>query len=276
MKNNLLPIIFFFFFIGKSQTHRFVYDVQFKKDSASNILTKENYILDIHSQDVLYYSNDFFVADSLIMNNIPFPDDMKLKTSNIISYQVGNDNFDEYDILQNNVLKLQTTDSQNWRLCDEKKQIKDVTLQKATTDWGGREWVAWFSSEIPFPVGPYKFHGLPGLIFEIYDTKSNYRFELVKSMKINDIVDNQFIKMTKQKGIPVSWEKYKLTKMKYYESPIDFIRNGVSISKNDEFFLNDGTKVNSANKREVNQHLRSFLKKYNNPIELNKKINYPK
>lgn len=273
MKNNILFLLLLIGLFAKSQSHRFVYDVEYKKDSTSDLTTKENYLLDIDKNEVLYYTRDFFVADSLINNNIPFPKSMKLNTSTIIAHKIGNNDFDEYDLLENTILKLQTKDSQNWKLSDEKKQIKNITLQKATTNWGGRNWTAWFTTEIPFQEGPYKFHGLPGLIVEVFDDKSNYRFELAKSENIAKLEENQFIAMSKQMGVSVSWEKYKSTKLKFYESPVNFIQNG---NANDqEFFLNDGTKVNSNNSREINDRLRNTIKRYNNPIELSKAIRYP-
>jgi chaperone required for assembly of F1-ATPase len=64
-------------------------------------------------------------------------------------------------------------------------------------------------------------------------------------------------------------------KLNYYGSPINFIKNGIGNSKNEDFFLNDGTIVNANNQREINDQLRNIIKKYNNPIELNKAINYP-
>ena len=81
--------------------------------------------------------------------------------------------------------------------------------------------------------------------------------------------------MSKNMSVPVTWEKYKNTKLSYYESPINFIRNGIGSSNSSDFFLNDGTKVNSTNMREVNENLRKNIKKFNNPIEINKAIKYP-
>ena len=260
---------------AKGQTHRFIYDVIYKKDSTSEITTKENYILDINKSETLFYTRDFYLADSLINNNIPFPKDMKLNTSNIIAHKIGNNQFEEYDLIENTVLNLKTDNSQNWKLTDEKKQIKDLTLQKATTDWGGRHWIAWFTTSFPFSEGPHKFHGLPGLIIELSDDKNNYRFELAKSEKIANPEENQFIEMSKQMSIPVDRKKYKAMKLNYYESPVSFIKNGIGNSKVEDFFLNDGTVVNSQNQREINNQLRNVIKKYNNPIELDKAINYP-
>lgn len=278
--NNMKNIIFLTFFLIitsiKSQTQRFIYDVEYKKDSTSTLKTKENYHLDIDTKEIKYYARDFFIADSLINNNIPFPKDMKLNSSNIIIHKLGSYDYDEYDLIENTVLNLHTRESQNWNLINEKKKVKNITLQKATTQWGGRNWIAWFSVDIPFQEGPYKFQGLPGLIIELEDDKHNYRFSLVKSENIKTNVINQFIEMARQIAVSVSLEKYKSTKLAYYESPINFIRNSAGITNsNEQFFLNDGTKVNQSNMREINSRLRESLKKYNNPINKNEKIIFP-
>ncbi|MDQ0478213.1 GLPGLI family protein [Chryseobacterium sp. MDT2-18] len=275
MKTNFIFLIILCSVYGNAQTHRFIYDVEYKKDSTMNLTTKENYHLDITGNEVLYYTRDYFIADSLVANNIPFPKEMKLNTSTIIKHQKGSSDFSEYDLLENTILGLQTKDSQIWKLSTDKKLVKDLILQKATTTWGGRNWIAWFTTEFPFQEGPYKFHGLPGLITEISDDKNNYKFSLAKSEKIKEPAGNQYLEIAHQMSVPVTWEKYKSAKLKYYESPVNFIKNGTGNSSNNEFYLNDGTIVNSSNSREVNDRLRNIIKKYNNPINLNKAIFYP-
>lgn len=65
-----------------------------------------------------------------------------------------------------------------WEFIDESKEIESYTVQKATTNFGGRDWEAWFTLEIPIVDGPYVFSGLPGLILELYDTDMDYHFNL--------------------------------------------------------------------------------------------------
>ncbi|GAB0155562.1 hypothetical protein CHRYSEOSP005_08230 [Chryseobacterium sp. Alg-005] len=276
MKIILFALFCFFATNAESQIHRFIYDVAYKKDSTQNNTTKENYHLDIGAKETQYYTRDFFIADSLINNRLPFPKGGKLNTSNIIVHTTGTDNFEEYDIMESTVLKLQTKDSQKWSLSEEKKVIKGIHLQKATTNWGGRNWIAWFTTDILFQEGPYKFHGLPGLIVELYDDKNNYRFELVKSQKMNEPYHNQFIQMSREMSVAVNWEKYQSTKLTYFESPVSFLRNmNGGLKSSDDFYLNDGTVVKQSNSREINERLRNAIIRYNNPIELNRAIHYP-
>lgn len=55
----------------------------------------------------------------------------------------------------------------SWEIVsDSIKNILGFECIKATTDYHGRQWIAWFAPEIPVQDGPWKLHGLPGLIME--------------------------------------------------------------------------------------------------------------
>lgn len=49
---------------------------------------------------------------------------------------------------------------------------------KATADYLGRAWTAWYTPEVPTPAGPWKLWGLPGLIVEASEADGIYSFSL--------------------------------------------------------------------------------------------------
>jgi GLPGLI family protein len=57
-----------------------------------------------------------------------------------------------------------------WSISEETKDIGDFKCQKATAAFRGRDYTAWFTTNVPLPYGHWKLHGLPGLILEAYDT----------------------------------------------------------------------------------------------------------
>lgn len=67
-------------------------------------------------------------------------------------------------------------DKPEWEITDETKDILGYECFKATTDYRGRKWIAWFTPEIPLPEGPWKLCGLPGLILEANDTDDYFHF----------------------------------------------------------------------------------------------------
>ena len=74
-------------------------------------------------------------------------------------------------------------DTPRWEITDSVMVIDGINCVKATADYRGREWTAWFAPEIPFNEGPWKLWGLPGLIVRAYDSKGHYRFD-AKSISV--------------------------------------------------------------------------------------------
>jgi len=81
-----------------------------------------------------------------------------------------------------------------WQILPEKKVVLGYTCQKATTHFAGRDYVAWFTTEIPLQDAPYLFDGLPGFIVKVQDTREHYTFELQRIEKYNSDAVKIFIK----------------------------------------------------------------------------------
>jgi GLPGLI family protein len=64
----------------------------------------------------------------------------------------------------------------NWEIKKETKKIGRFNCQKAIAEFRGRTYEAWFTLEIPVPTGPWKLHGLPGLILEAYDSDKEFQY----------------------------------------------------------------------------------------------------
>ncbi|MDP3314283.1 GLPGLI family protein [Lutibacter sp.] len=71
--------------------------------------------------------------------------------------------YDQELVVKENKLNWQ------WTLHKETKKLGKFTCQKATANFRGRNYIAWFTTEIPTFFGPRKFNGLTGLILEVYD-----------------------------------------------------------------------------------------------------------
>jgi len=111
----------------------------------------------------------------------------------------------------------------DWKLHDETKVINNYNAQKATTSYSGRDYIAWFTQEIPISDGPFKFNGLPGLIIELSDTKNHYNFTLKSFEKLKPTVSfkinlKQYILTDKEKLFEV-WYRYRKDPFTYANNP---------------------------------------------------------
>jgi GLPGLI family protein len=113
-------------------------------------------------------------------------------------------------ILSNNFLVKDNYYEFTWDISSETKVISGYPCVKATTDFRGRKWVAWFAPGIPLPFGPWKLHGLPGLILETYDVDKKYTIKVLEIVyKKNDVFGKDFETLMETKNSkPVSYQQF--------------------------------------------------------------------
>ena len=63
-----------------------------------------------------------------------------------------------------------------WTLSDDTLTVCGYLCNKATGEYGGRKWIAWYTAELPMSNGPWKLSGLPGLILQAADTEGIHQF----------------------------------------------------------------------------------------------------
>jgi len=97
-----------------------------------------------------------------------------------------------------------------WKITEERKKIAEFECIKAVSKpFRGRTYTAWFAPEIPISNGPWKLGGLPGLILEANDEKSEVRF-IFESIIINPENRPEIQDPYKDSYFErVDWEKYK-------------------------------------------------------------------
>lgn len=267
----LFPLLF------SAQTHRFIYEYQFKSDSLSENFRKENMVLDINPEEVKFYLYDYAENDSInkVRNyqNSLWDDSVPALSREKNSF--NNTSFFNMNVL----LKIETTDKMQWTLFAETKNEGNYTLQKATTNFGGRNWIAWFNSEINLSEGPYKFRGLPGLIFEIADDQNNFKFKLLKSYKLKTTYStNEFLEsFAGQKAVLVSEKTLVKKQLDLFANPLKDFKEAFKNSNGAGKFSVMGTEVKSLDQfQDLTQRTQESMRRDNNPLELDKALHYPK
>lgn len=260
--------------LTNAQTHRFLYGLEYKLDSLQSEPEKRIMVLDVDPEDVKYYDYIFLQKDSAntatnSQNSTwtkQIPVTRKINSfENMNFVAVG---FDFY--------KFTTVDQIEWKLEQETGKKQKLDVQKATASFGGREWIAWFTREIPINEGPYKFKGLPGLILEIQDTKGQYKFTLIRNQNLPETYDTSNILEVRYGNTPIltTEKKYVEKALQYYSDPYystkQRLRNGEI--KNFEYYGKKYTKAEELNA--ISNDVRNRILKNNNPIELNKAIKY--
>lgn len=272
MKKIFLTFLLFYFSNLLCQ-NRFIYQYNFipdvsKKDSVVTDLMSLDF--DSKSKQSNFYSVSKKISDSL--TNIIVegnPDKINLPKYNPnLNYSISKDlknNKIEYHVKYSGIkMKIPENENPMWSIRKEQKIISTFLCQKATATYKGRDWVAWFANDIAINDGPYKFHGLPGLIIEIGDTKNEHTFKIIqtqndKSIKINTHSDDEKIITTAQ-----------LNKL-FDEGAANVNQRIKAMYMGDtgfSFILNDGNVLQlDKNTNDIEKELSKQSKRLTNPIE---------
>lgn len=222
-----------------AQNQKYTYKLTVNKsDKESAKAVEEQVSLVVSKQGSVFYNEDKIRADSTITASVQkakgtgnFNLDFRGLKMGTFSTTVFK-NYPSYDItvmdrLGSNLFEYQEKRKPEWKILPEKQKIGEWQCQKATASYLGREWTAWFTTDIPVQDGPYVFHGLPGLIVKISDINNDYTFEL-------EGVKNKFsiAEIKKDKLIKINYDKFKKEFQDNYLDPGKAMRliNAESVS----------------------------------------------
>lgn len=281
--------------LAQAQINRFFYEYKFIPDSNNKEDVKnEMMYLDIDQKGSTYYSRDKFVSDSL--TNVEIQKQLKAFSGNMnvnrkekqgqVSFKVTKTYPDFTTYLFRNIssdrYKIKESQKPEWKILSDKQKIGEYNTQKATTSFGGREWVAWFSTDIPFQDGPYKFYGLPGLIIKIEDATGSHTMTLVGNKKIAEVPASEKEPELPQnirvfgmggKELEVTEDQFRKVWKDYVNDPTKNMRQMMAgsgdVKMSFKFKDASGKEVSDPNQvmRAMEKNTKERLAKDNNPIE---------
>lgn len=211
----LLSLLFLFFF-SAANAQNFTVQYRYTKQTSKTdtVLLRQNAFLVIQNNESLFFSETAYVSDSIFAQNSrmgirtdfkSLPEDylrgFVKKDLHLHTVTYYSDEFDdvEFQYDENSELK--------WLITSQSKQVLGYTAFLAKTWYMGRNYSAYFTTDIPVSDGPYKFSGLPGLILEIFDDENKHCFKAIgisSNRNISlDLTQRNFKKTDKGKFLKV-------------------------------------------------------------------------
>lgn len=284
---SLFLLTLFFAANAQETANRFFYELNFKPKKDSARTEKVMMILDITKEKSIYRDYTMVAQDSILKIQVEamqksgvFKDFSKMVTMPKFSEKVYkfypdmkiqyveriSSGFTPLNIGYNDDTKL------NWKISNEKAKIGSYNTQKATTEFGGRTWNAWFTPDIPLQDGPYKFHGLPGLIVKIEDDGKNYSWELKGNKKVENFNEVTYLETISPGGNggkvqEVSREKFTKTFTDFKKDPFASARPMLRPEMLSQKMPGSDMTIGDMVKQQEKM-LKDFYGANNNPIEI--------
>ena len=237
---------------------KYSYQKQIDSTDEKSKINLENYSLYLNEENSLFIS-DYRINLDTILNNANFSDLDKLRSlpkpssNKRIFKSASSKKIIIYDEFYDKIYKYNDSVNMQWKITDIYDTLNNMKIRKAETKFRGRNYTAWYTSEIPISDGPYKFKGLPGLIIKLYDSKKEINYSLI-GLKI--FKNNKSLKLNyNSEALLVSKSKYKKIKESFKQNPIPYMES-------------QGAVFSEETERIIKEKFRKRNNKTNNPIEL--------
>ena len=240
-KSLSFALLFLVTLANAQSANRFFYELTFKPKKGIDSLQKTVMILDVTDKKSLYRDYLTVSQHSVLKIEVEkmqkagvFKDLSKSFQMPKFAYKITKEyptmkvNFSER--MLNSVFGYNEEPKFNWKISNDKQKIGEYEAQKATTEFGGRKWTAWFTESIPFPDGPYKFSGLPGLIVKIEDAEKNFSWVLTANKPLKEFEELSYSeKLSAQFGARndvtiINRDKFESSFEEYKKDPFASIR----------------------------------------------------
>ncbi|AJW64211.1 Protein of unknown function (Porph_ging) [Elizabethkingia miricola] len=231
-------------FVLSAQNYRAIYELKFKPNKDKDSVITDYYALDLFPklEKTSFYNHSYYKNDSIMdalseksereggvnidLNSLP-------KAKYPLVYIKENGKKYSFKTIDGDSYKFSDESKMTWKILKESKKIKSWNCQKAETEYLGRKWTAWFTTDLLFPEGPYKFSGLPGLIVEVSDEKNDFRFALEAIYKNAEKV---YLPSAYEKSIVVDKSKYEKALSNYIKDPGVKLRQGTMVDESGNQF----------------------------------------
>lgn len=92
-------------------------------------------------------------------------------------YDFDSQTYDAIEIIKQTTLRHFDNEVHfDWEYHPDTMTVCGYLCRKATADFRGKRWMAWYTEELPYSLGPWKLKGLPGMILSAQDTEATLQF----------------------------------------------------------------------------------------------------
>jgi len=155
--------------LGQRQLFKVQYD---QTNQGADHQNYNLYLYENFSHFILDFDNELFLTESDNFKNVRSKNSKKFKFYLIKDYK------NKFLIKPTSVgIVKDSLKLIKWNIGKGDKNVLGYACKKASCQFRGRNYIAYYTPKIAIPDGPYKFCGLPGLILEIYSEDNFIRLE---------------------------------------------------------------------------------------------------
>ena len=210
------------------------YDMQDRSDTTETEAPNETALLEVGRKLSKFYSYTKYVCDSVLAADLANHASQEVINEHLGRYgksRLSEQTFKRFpdgkvttlDEVAGGISRLRCEEDDErpqWELSADTMRVLSFGCRKATCRFKGRNWTAWYTTDIASSEGPWKLCGLPGLILLAEDDEGHYRFECTG---IEQCRAYRPILYAGKDYEPMNRKAYNKVHERYYADPVGFI-----------------------------------------------------
>lgn len=113
----------------------------------------------------------------------------------------------------------------DWHLSKDTTTFYSMKCKKARGRLGGRNYTVLYTEELPYPYGPWKLNGLPGMILYAIDDKNEVEYKIDSIFRLSGVhSESDFLSLSGY-HVPTSEKKLKKIRKQYLADPVAFTKS---------------------------------------------------
>ena len=133
--------------------------------------------------------------------------------------------FDVITLLEKPVVLQDSLECQNWKIKSDMKEIAGRICMNASyyDTLRGKEVIAWFALDLPIPIGPERYCGLPGMILEVNEANGAVVYTATSILLSNEKIEIEKPVIKKNRKI--------INKQEYNKRELDYINESKKLQR---------------------------------------------
>ncbi|WP_262921120.1 GLPGLI family protein [Elizabethkingia anophelis] len=149
-------------FVLSTQNYRAIYELKFKPNKDKDSVITDYYALDLFPklEKTSFYNHSYYKNDSIMKalfekadrnGGVDIDSNSLPKAKYPLVYIKENGKKYSFKTIDGDSYKFSDEIKMTWKVLKDSKKIKNWNCQKAETEYSGRKWIAWFTTDLYIP-----------------------------------------------------------------------------------------------------------------------------
>lgn len=147
-----------------------------------------------------YIAKTYFATAKITSSGMEKGEPEEVEVNNYVFKDYNENHLAYFENIRGDICVREPLQQFKWTITNNTDTILGYVCRQAKTLYRGRDYIAYFTTDMPFKAAPWKFHGLPGVMLKVYSVDGFVKAEAI-SLKIQPVSEPKINHFKNEKPI---------------------------------------------------------------------------